>query len=128
MLFDTGLIAAAVRSASAISVSVPSIKIMSKLQQISHYVAWEHPYPVKNRIGRYPGKEGVNLPNSLTEDIRGVSLCPAYSHGQLRRISRLRIRKIGYGHGGGNLKELRHDSGQMPPNNFKASLGEILTW
>jgi hypothetical protein len=66
------------------------------------YLAWE-PYPEKRQIGRYLAKEGVNLPNSLTEDIGGFSLCPTYSDKQLRRIARLKIRKVTYSHGGRTL-------------------------
>jgi hypothetical protein len=106
MLSGTSGAAAAVRSALVISVTVSIHKIMNKLQQLSHSVAWGHPYPVKNQIGRYLVKEGANLPNSLTEDIRGFSLCPMYSEKQVRRIKRLKIRKIKYGHDGGNLKAL----------------------
>lgn len=38
-------------------------------------------------------KEGQSLPNSITEDVGGFSLCPTYSGKQLRRIRRLRIRQ-----------------------------------
>jgi hypothetical protein len=106
MLSDTGRVPATVRSALAISVIVSIDKIMNKLQQLSHDVAWEHPYPVKNQIWKYLVKEGANLPNSLTEDLSGFSLCPTYSNEQLRRIMRLKIRKLNYGHGGGNVKAL----------------------
>ena len=33
-------------------------------------------------------KEGFHLPNSVTEDVGGFSLMPAYSAKQLRRIGR----------------------------------------
>jgi hypothetical protein len=56
------------------------------------YMAWV-PYPEKHQMGRYLAKEGANLPNGLTEDVSGISLCPTYSHKQLRRITRLEIRK-----------------------------------
>ncbi|MGB8937908.1 MAG: hypothetical protein WCC17_22690 [Candidatus Nitrosopolaris sp.] len=62
---------------------------MKNTKQISQDVAWE-PFPVRNPVERgYPVKDGVNLPNSLTEDIGGFSLCPMYSNMQLRRIRRL---------------------------------------
>jgi len=35
-------------------------------------LAWE-PNPVKHQMGRYLAKEGADLPNSLTEDIRAFS-------------------------------------------------------
>lgn len=38
-------------------------------------------------IGRYGVvADGVNLPSSITEDVRGFSLHPSYSAKQLRRI------------------------------------------
>ncbi|MGC2574619.1 MAG: hypothetical protein WA364_24160 [Candidatus Nitrosopolaris sp.] len=62
---------------------------MKNTKQISQDVAWE-PFPVRNPVERgYPVKDGVNLPNSLTEDIGGFSLCPMYSNMQLRKIRRL---------------------------------------
>jgi hypothetical protein len=33
--------------------------------------------------------DGVNLPSSITEDIRGLSLCVSYSAKQLRRIEQI---------------------------------------
>ncbi len=47
--------------------------------------------PVESPVGRIPVEEGTNLPNSVTEDVGGFSLCPTYSAKQLRRIERLRI-------------------------------------
>jgi hypothetical protein len=82
------------------------------------YLAWE-PNPVKYQVGRYLAKEGVNLPNSLTEDITGFSLCPTYSDKQLRRITRLKIRRNKYVDGGRDLNVFKgpersiHDSRQM---------------
>lgn len=61
---------------------------MGKLHISSHILAWEHPYPVKNQIGGYLVEEGDDLPSSLTEDIRGFSLCPTYTLRQLRGIQR----------------------------------------
>ncbi len=46
--------------------------------------------PVESPVGRTPVKEGANLPNSVTEDVGGFSLCPTYSNKDLRRIDRLR--------------------------------------
>jgi hypothetical protein len=61
---------------------------MVELSITSHKVAWEHPYPVKNQIGKYLVEEGANFPKSLTEDIRGISLCPTFSLMKLRTIER----------------------------------------
>jgi hypothetical protein len=83
--------------------SIPYTMITNK-KSCQAYLAGE-PYPEKRQIGRYLAKEGVNLPNSLTEDITGFSLRPKYSYEQLRRITRLKIH-IKYGHSGGNLKAL----------------------
>lgn len=47
--------------------------------------------PAESPVGRIPVKEGTNLPNSVTEDVGGFSLCPTYSAKQIRRIKRLRI-------------------------------------
>ena len=69
-------------------------------------MAWE-PNPVKNQVGRYLVRNGANLPNSVTEDIRGFSLCPHFSNKQLRRIARVRTQKVKYGHDGGNLKTFK---------------------
>ena len=46
--------------------------------------------PVESPVGRIPVKEGRNLPNSVTEDVGGFSLCPTYSDKELRRIERIR--------------------------------------
>lgn len=62
-----------------------------KLRQCLEIETGEHS-PVENLVGRIPVKEGTNLPNSVTEDVGGFSLCPTYSAKQLRRIERLRIR------------------------------------
>jgi len=61
-----------------------------KLQQCFEIETGEHS-PVENLVGRIPVKEGTNLPNSVTEDVGGFSLCPAYSIKQLRKIERMRI-------------------------------------
>lgn len=56
-------------------------------------MVWE-PYPRQFQVGSYLVKiDGKKLPNSVTEDVRGFSLCPAYSIKQLRGINRLRKRK-----------------------------------
>jgi hypothetical protein len=80
--------------------------LMKNIQQLSQDVAWEQPYPVRNQVGRYLAKQDANLPNSITEDNGGHSLCPMYSKKQLRRIARLSMRGAKYGHGGRNLKKL----------------------
>lgn len=61
-----------------------------KLQQCFEIETGEHS-PVENLVGRIPVKEGTNLPNSVTEDVSGFSLCPAYSIKQLRKIEHMRI-------------------------------------
>ena len=48
---------------------------------------WE-PSPLKIQVGRYLVADGKNLPNSVTEDVIGVSLCRRYPKKQLRRIKR----------------------------------------
>jgi hypothetical protein len=49
------------------------------------------PYPAVSRIQKvYPVKDGENLPNSVTEDVGGFSLCPHYTEKQLRRINRIK--------------------------------------
>jgi hypothetical protein len=48
----------------------------------------EKPYLAKSQVGRYPEKEGKNLPNSIEEDIGSISLSPIYSDRQLRNIKR----------------------------------------
>jgi hypothetical protein len=104
MLYSTSIPAATVRSALPICVTESLHQIMNKLQQLSHSVAWEHPNPARHQVGRKLVKEGAILPNSLTEDIMGFSLCPEYSKKQLRRIARLKIEKAKYGHGRSNIK------------------------
>jgi hypothetical protein len=45
-------------------------------------------------IGRYGVVvDGVNLSSTITEDARGISLCPSYSAKQLRRIERIAKKK-----------------------------------
>jgi len=87
------------------SLDQPSISFLMKRTNKScqAYLAWE-PNPVKNQVGRYLVRNGANLPNSVTEDIRGFSLCPQYSNKQLRRIEKLNMQKVKFGHHGRNPK------------------------
>jgi hypothetical protein len=48
------------------------------------------PSPATNPVGKYPVKEGANLPSSITEDILGFSISREYTPRQLRRINRLK--------------------------------------
>ena len=48
---------------------------------------WQ-PKPNKSLVGEIPVQEGKTLPNSITEDIGGFSLTPAYSIKQLRCIGK----------------------------------------
>jgi hypothetical protein len=58
-------------------------------------LVWESSPEINWIEGGYPVKDGANLPNSVTEDIGGFSLCPVYSKKQLRKIGRLQ-RRISY--------------------------------
>ena len=60
-----------------------------KIQQCFEIETRKH-FPVESPVGRIPVKEGTNLPNSVTEDVGGFSLCPTYSDKELRRIERIR--------------------------------------
>lgn len=53
-------------------------------------MVWQ-PEPENNPVGIQLVKEGKNLPNSVTEDISGFSLCPSYSVKQQRRIHRIYV-------------------------------------
>jgi hypothetical protein len=64
-------------------------QINTTVYQCREKLAWEHLYPKTNQLGRCLGKEGGNLPNNITEDVVGISLCPKYSKKHLRRISRI---------------------------------------
>jgi hypothetical protein len=64
------------------------MKLMSEQLQTSQTLAKE-PSLEENPVAWFPVKEGADLPSSVTEDIRGVSLCPHYSVAQHRRIRRL---------------------------------------
>ena len=48
---------------------------------------WQ-PQPTKTLVSKFPVKEGKKLPNSVTEDVIGMSLMPHYSTKQLRKIGR----------------------------------------
>ena len=48
---------------------------------------WQ-PQPTKTLVRKFPVKEGKKLPNSVTEDVIGISLMPHYSTKQLRKIGR----------------------------------------
>ena len=48
---------------------------------------WQ-PEPTKKLVGEIPVKEGKTLPNSVTEDVMGMSLMHQYSPRQLRKIER----------------------------------------
>jgi hypothetical protein len=56
-------------------------------------LVWE-PSPEINWIDKvYPVKDGINLPNSIEEDVGGFSLCPHYSKKQLRKINRVSLKR-----------------------------------
>ena len=48
---------------------------------------WQ-PKPNKSLVGEIPVQEGKTLPNSVTEDVMGMSLMPQYSARQLRKINK----------------------------------------
>ena len=48
---------------------------------------WQ-PKPNKSLVGEIPVQEGKTLPNSVTEDVMGMSLMPQYSTRQLRKINK----------------------------------------
>ena len=48
---------------------------------------WQ-PEPKKSLVGEIPVQEGKTLPNSVTEDVMGISLMPQYSSKQLRKIGK----------------------------------------
>jgi hypothetical protein len=65
----------------------------TKMVYQNQKMVWE-PCPRQFQVGSYLVKiDGKKLPNSVTEDVRGFSLCPTYSIKQLRSINRLRKRK-----------------------------------
>ena len=53
-------------------------------------LTWEQPRPIRN-VRKNPAKDGVSVPNSVTEDIGGFSIAPRYSLKQLRRSNHLQI-------------------------------------
>jgi hypothetical protein len=68
---------------------------MTKIQMVcqNQKLDWE-PSPTKTQVQEDLAKDGENLPNSVTEDIRGFSLQPWYSDKQLSRIKQLRMKKF----------------------------------
>ena len=50
--------------------------------------------PFEIQVGSNPVKDGRNLTNSVTEDVRGFSLMPQYTVRQLKRIERRQTNKI----------------------------------
>jgi hypothetical protein len=67
--------------------------MINNKQTYQSNLVWE-PSPEINWIKRaYPVKDGINLSNSVTEDVGGFSLCPHYLKKQLRRINRVHRRK-----------------------------------
>src|SRR2546427_12537583 len=71
---------------------LPKKSMRHKLQQCLKIETRKHSH-VESPVGRIPVKEGTNLPNSVTEDVGGFSLCPSYSPKGLRKIERLRIKE-----------------------------------
>ena len=60
---------------------------MTKTQTQCLLETWQ-PEPTKTLVSEIPMKEGKPLPNSVTEDVIGMSLMPHYSTKQLRKIGR----------------------------------------
>ena len=60
---------------------------MSQITKQCLLETWQ-PEPKKSLVGEIPVQEGKTLPNSITEDIGGFSLTPAYSIKQLRCIGK----------------------------------------
>lgn len=80
-----------------LSSTLNSHYISSRLTRLMKYelitsqqLVWQ-PKPEENPVGIQLVKEGKNLPNSVTEDISGFSLCPSYSAKQQRRIHRISV-------------------------------------
>jgi len=67
--------------------------MFTKLEN-SPVLGTKNPSLEKILVGSTPVKEGKNLPNSVTEDICGISIMPNYSAKQLRRIERRQKNKI----------------------------------
>ena len=86
---------------------------MNKTSQISQFVKLgQEPSLPENPVRSYRVVvDGMSLPNSVLEDIRGFSLCKSYSTKQIRRINRLRVRKVKSGHANQKtsiLRQIRH--------------------
>jgi len=60
---------------------------MSQITKHCLLETWQ-PEPKKQLVGEIPVQEGKTLPNSVTEDVMGMSLMPQYSPRQLRKIER----------------------------------------
>ena len=60
---------------------------MSQITKQCLLETWQ-PEPKKQLVGEIPVQEGKTLPNSVTEDVMGMSLMPHYSTKQLRKIGR----------------------------------------
>ena len=60
---------------------------MSQITKHCLLETWQ-PEPKKQLVGESPVQEGKTLPNSVTEDVMGMSLMPQYSPRQLRKIER----------------------------------------
>lgn len=60
---------------------------MSQITKQCLLETWQ-PEPKKQLVGEIPVQEGKTLPNSVTEDVMGMSLMPRYSPRQLRKIER----------------------------------------
>jgi hypothetical protein len=70
-----------------------------------HQLLATEPSREQTPIGRFGVVlDGENLPNSVTEDVKGVSLCPNYSARQLRRIQQIAKKKD-------ERKDLRSEAG-----------------
>ena len=67
---------------------------MNKTKNVGQQqLTWEQPHPIREQVQRYPVKDGVSVPSSVTEDIGGFSIAPWYFSKQLRKINRLQIRR-----------------------------------
>ena len=60
---------------------------MSQITKQCLLETWQ-PEPKKSLVGEIPVQEGKTLPNSVTEDVMGMSLMPQYSARQLRKINK----------------------------------------
>ena len=96
-------------------------KFKQSVCQCRQKLTWE-PLPVRDQLGSYLVKDGVTLPNSVTEDIIGFSLAPVYSCKQLRRINRLQGREDRYNQG--NLYPIRSEPESNRPMIKKRAFSE----